>query len=314
MRLSRSQGEYTGDALGKLDRIEEGVKASRQALEERKQPPLFPPLYGYGYPEPLHRAGLLYNGRIHPLVPFGLRGFVWYQGEANESEQETYALKMEALVYSWRRAWGDGTLPFYYVQIANWLWADNTPAGNMGYGWPAIRMGQLEALKRITNSGMAVTIDIGEGPDIHPRDKQDVGKRLALWALSNDYGEKGVVVSGPLFKGLRREGSLMRIAFDYAGSGLMIGEKKGLEPVREVRNGKLKRFAIAGRDQVWHWADARIEGKDVLAGNPAVPEPVAVRYAFSMNPEGCNLYNPEGLPASPFRTDDWILPPGAYRE
>jgi sialate O-acetylesterase len=154
---------------------------------------------------------------------------------------------------------------------------------------------------------MAVTIDISDAGNIlsqHPKDKQDVGKRLALWALATTYG-KDLVFSGPLYKSHAVEGDKVRITFDHVGGGLIVGEKNGLAPATEARDGKLKWFAIAGEDKVWHGADAVIDGETVLVSSNKVPAPVAVRYAFAMNPEGANLYNKEGLPASPFRTDDW---------
>jgi sialate O-acetylesterase len=165
-------------------------------------------------------------------------------------------------------------------------------------------MAQLKALQ-IPHSGMALAIDIGEARDIHPRDKEDIGNRLALWALKNDYGQKDLVCSGPLYKGMKVEENRIRISFDSVGRGLMVGKMDGHGPAKEVAGGKLQRFAVAGEDKQWVWADAVIDGETVVVSSPAVPKPVAVRYAFSMNPQGCNLYNQDGLPASPFRTDAW---------
>jgi sialate O-acetylesterase len=151
---------------------------------------------------------------------------------------------------------------------------------------------------------MAVAIDVGEASDIHPRNKQDVGLRLAAWALARDYG-KGGVPGGPLYREHTVEDGKIRIAFDHTGSGLMAGRKKGIAPPVPSADGKLKRFAVAGEDKQWHWAEAVIDGKTVVVSSTNVPAPVAVRYAYDANPEGCNLYNREGLPASPFRTDEW---------
>jgi len=153
----------------------------------------------------------------------------------------------------------------------------------------------------------AVRVDprIGEAGDIHPKNKRDVGNRLARWALNRDYGQKDLEVSGPLFKSLKIEGNKARLAFDHLGTGLMVGLKVGRDATLENKDGKLKRFAIAGADKQWHWAEAVIENDAVVVSCPAVAEPVAVRYAFQMNPDGANLYNREGLPASPFRTDNW---------
>jgi sialate O-acetylesterase len=155
---------------------------------------------------------------------------------------------------------------------------------------------------------MAVAIDtvpLDVAGNIHPRNKYDVGMRLARWALNRDYGMKDVVPSGPLFKSMAVEGDKVRIAFDYTGSGLMMGAKTGRDPVVEEKTGKLKRFAIAGADKKWVWANAAIDGQTVVVSSPEVKAPVAVRYAFAQNPDGANLYNRDGLPASPFRTDEW---------
>ena len=245
----------------------------------------------------------LYNGMIHPLIQFPIKGVLWYQGENNGSEQQTYIDKLSALAGSWRKLWGY-EFPFYYVQLPNFEQAVDDPSGGKP-GWQMIRMGMLQALKVIPKSGMAVTIDVGDPKDIHPRNKRDVGERLALWALAKDYGKTGLVFSSPLYTGMRSEGGKIRLTFDGTGSGLMAGKKDGLDPVQADAGAKLQRFAIAGEDKQWVWADAVIDGKTVLVSSPSVPKPVAVRYAYSMNPQGANLYNKEGLPASPFRTDNW---------
>jgi sialate O-acetylesterase len=245
----------------------------------------------------------LYNGMIAPVVPYAIRGALWYQGESNGGEGATYLHKMSALVGGWRQVWSEGDFPFYYVQLANFQQSDpSKPAG--GDGWANLREAQLKALV-IPNTGMAVIIDIGDAANVHPKDKQDVGKRLALWALAGTYGKKDLVFSGPLYKSHAIAGNKIRIAFDHVGGGLIVGEKRGLAPVAEVKDGKLKWFAIAGEDNVWHWADAVIDGPTVVVSSAEVANPVAVRYAFAMNPEGANLYNKEGLPASPFGMTDW---------
>ena len=151
---------------------------------------------------------------------------------------------------------------------------------------------------------MAVATDVGDADDIHPKNKADVGDRLARWALANEYG-KTVVPSGPLFRGLKIEGNKAVVEFDHVGAGLMVGRKDGRKPADELKDGKLARFAIAGKDKKWVWVDAKIVGDTVVCTHPDLPNPVAVRYAFTMNPVGANLYNRDGLPASPFRTDDW---------
>ena len=245
----------------------------------------------------------LYNGMIAPVAPFAISGAIWYQGESNGGEGRAYTHKMRALIEGWRAAWGQGAFPFYFVQLANFEDAGDDPEG--GDGWARMRMAQLQALE-IENTGMAVAIDLADTSnprDVHPENKKDVGERLALWALANDYGKK-ITYSGPLYKGMSIKGGEAIISFDHVGEGLMVGgEKTGIEPVKSVQDGTLKRFAISGEDRKWHWADASIEGETVVVSSPEVTKPVAVRYAYTRNPDGCNLYNKAGLPASPFTTD-----------
>jgi len=243
----------------------------------------------------------IYNAMIHPLAPFAMRGAIWYQGESNGGEGESYFHKTQALVNGWRKLFNPD-LAFYWVQLADFQKPNQNPAG--GDGWAKIREAQRKALG-IKHTGMAVIIDIGQANDIHPRNKQDVGWRLAQWALHQTYGKKQIVPSGPLFKSQKVEGNAIRLAFDSVGGGLIVGKKEGLEPTKEVSDGKLARFAIAGSDKQWRWADATIDGDTVVVKSSDVANPVAVRYAYTMNPEGANLYNKEGIPASPFRTDDW---------
>ena len=247
----------------------------------------------------------MYNAMINPLVRSPIKGALWYQGESNGGEGESYYDKMRALIGGWRKIWGQGDFPFYYVQLANFQGVTEDPAG--GNGWAKHREAQTKSLS-VSNTGMAVIIDtvpLSQANDIHPKNKFDVGMRLARWALAKDYGKKDLEVSGPLFKALKIDGGKARLAFNHLGSGLMIGKKEGKAPAVEDKEGKLKRFAIAGADKKWFWADAVIENDAVVVSSPDVKEPVAVRYAFSMNPDGANLYNRDGLPAGPFRTDAW---------
>ncbi|MCX6878994.1 MAG: sialate O-acetylesterase [Verrucomicrobia bacterium] len=247
----------------------------------------------------------MFNAMIHPVVHLPIKGALWYQGESNGGEGETYYDKMRALIGGWRQQWGQGDFPFYYVQLASFQAPSEDPAG--GNGWAKLREAQTKSLT-IPNTGMAVitdTVPLAERDDIHPRNKYDVGLRLALWALGRDYGQQQLEVSGPLFKALKIEGNKARLAFEHTGTGLMIGKKEGRNPAAEAKGEKLKRFAIAGADKKWFWADAVLENNTVTVSSPDVKEPVAVRYAFQMNPDGANLYNREGLPASPFRTDAW---------
>ncbi len=276
---------------------------AKAAVAEDKRPPS-PPSAPHSKGLPFGATGM-YNGKVHALAPFGIRGAIWYQGEANGGEGVEYFHKMQALIGGWRRVWNQGDFPFYFVQLADFRGPNKNAGG--GDGWAKHREAQRQSLT-IPRTGMAVITDIGNERDIHPKNKQDVGLRLALWALANDYGKKNIVYSGPLYKGIKVEGNKIRVSFDHAGSGLMIGVRKnGLEPTKEAADGKLQHFAVAGADKQWHWADATIDadGKTVLVSCEAVAEPVAVRYAFAQNPQGANLYNKEGLPASGFRTDNW---------
>ncbi|MBL7076788.1 MAG: sialate O-acetylesterase [Kiritimatiellae bacterium] len=291
-----------------LTDVENWLPKAKTAVNhgENPAPCPTPPRIGASHQDPTR----IYNAMIHPLVPYAIRGAIWYQGESNGGEGVSYFHKKQALIGGWRKLWNQGddatgpgqAFPFYFVQLANFQKANDNPAG--GDGWAKFREAQRQCLT-IPNVGMAVITDIGEARDIHPRNKQDVGLRLALWALAKDYGQKDLVYSGPLYKSHAVEGSAIRVRFDSAGSGLMVGKKEGLSPTAEDAAGSLKRFAVAGADKQWHWADAVIDGDSVVVSSPDVAAPVAVRYAFSMNPLGCNLYNREGLPASPFRTDDW---------
>ena len=244
----------------------------------------------------------IYNSMVHPLAPFAMRGGIWYQGESNGGEGVTYYHKKHALVNGWRKVFQNKDLAFYWVQLANFRKENENPAG--GDGWAKIREAQTQALD-IPGTGMAVITDIGAANDIHPRNKQDVGWRLAQWALHQTYGKKNVVPAGPLFKSQKVEGDSIRLSFNYVGKGLMVGKKTGLEPTMEVKAGKLSHFAIAGEDKKWFWAEATIDGETVVVKSSDVPKPVAVRYGYTMNPAKANLYNKEGIPASPFRTDGW---------
>ncbi len=241
----------------------------------------------------------IYNAMVHGLAPFAVRGAIWYQGESNAGEGLRYEYLQKALVRGWRSVFQNDDLSFIWVQLANFQQPSNDPAGG---GWGPVREGQRRALAE-PKTGMAVIIDIGEAGDIHPKNKQDVGKRLALWALGNDYG-KNVVYSGPLYKNHQITGNKVTIEFDHVGGGLMIGKKQGLEPTQEVKDGKLNRFSLRDQDGKWHWAEASIEGNTVVVSSPEVKEPTAVRYGYESNPVDANLYNKEGLPASPFTTVD----------
>ncbi len=247
----------------------------------------------------------IYNQMVHPLAPFAMRGGIWYQGESNGGEHMSYYHKKHALVNGWRKVFQNKDLAFYWVQLANFQNPGTNPAG--GDGWAKIREAQTKALD-IPHTGMAVAIDLADAHnprDIHPRNKQDVGGRLAQWALHQTYGKKDIVPTGPLYKSHKVKDNMIHLSFDHVGKGLMVGKKTKLEPTAEVKGGKLEHFSIAGEDKKWVWADAAIEGDTVVVSSKEVKKPVAVRYGFTMNPANANLYNKDGIPALPFRTDDW---------
>ena len=234
------------------------------------------------------RPANCYNGMLLPLVPYAIRGVIWYQGETNAGRAYQYRQLFPLMIRQWRDDWCQGDFPFYFVQLSNFMAVKGQPSDS---AWAELREAQAMTL-RVPNTGMAVTIDIGAAKDIHPKNKQDVGGRLARWALAKTYG-KDIVYSGPLYKSMEKKGGRIVIHFDHPGTGLVAKD-----------GGQLKGFAIAGADQKFVWAEARIVGDTVVVSNPDVPDPVAVRYAWADNPV-CNLYNREGLPASPFRTDTW---------
>lgn len=229
----------------------------------------------------------LYNGMIAPLAPYALRGAIWYQGEANAGNAALYGKQLPAMIANWRADWHQGDFPFLFVQLPNFMAPQVKPSETNG--WPLMREQFFKTLA-VPGAGMAVTIDVGEADDIHPKNKQEVGKRLAQWALAKVYG-KPILACGPLYRSMQASGGKIAVSFDYA-DGL------------KVKGDKLKGFAIAGDDKKFVWADAMVVGKTVVVSSPEVPKPAAVRYAWANNPE-CNLYNGADLPASPFRTDDW---------
>ncbi len=229
----------------------------------------------------------LYNGMIAPLVPYGIRGAIWYQGESNAGRAYQYRELFPTMITNWRQDWGQGDFPFLFVQLANFMATRPEPGDS---AWAELREAQSMTL-RLPNTGMATIIDIGEADDIHPRNKQDVGKRLALWALAKTHGRR-IVYSGPLYESMRIQNDKIVLRFHHA-NGLTTRDDK-----------PLRGFAIAGADKKFVWAKAKIKGNTVVVSSADVPKPVAVRYAWADNPV-CNLVNAAGLPASPFRTDNW---------
>jgi sialate O-acetylesterase len=232
----------------------------------------------------------LFNAMIAPLLNYRIKGVIWYQGESNAGRPGEYRQLFPAVINNWRQKWNQGNFPFLFVQLANFMEAKKQPAES---NWALLREAQLKTLS-VPNTGMAVITDIGEWNDIHPLNKEDVGKRLALSGQKVAYGDAKVVYAGPLYQSMKVQGNKVILSFTNTGSGLMA--KGGSE---------LKYFAIAGADKKFVWAKATIESNKVIVWNDNVLNPVAVRYAWADNPEGANLYNKEGLPASPFRTDGW---------
>ncbi len=251
---------------------------------------------------------VLYNAMIRPLAPFAIKGAIWYQGESNAQKAYRYRDLMPSMILDWRALWGYD-FPFYITQLAGYKKVAGVPGDD---DWAELREAQEMATEMLDRCGMACIIDLGEAEDIHPVRKQEVGERLARLALANDYGRR-LVTTGPRYESFRIAGRSIVVRFtDVAGglrvipSGDFAGDRYGSrgEKVEKAESGVLSGFQIAGPDRVWHWADARIEGDTVVVSSADVPHPVAVRYAWSANPV-CNLFNAEGLPAWPFRTDDW---------
>jgi sialate O-acetylesterase len=244
---------------------------------------------------PRHNHSRLHNGMIAPLIPFAIRGAIWYQGESNVFRAYQYRTVFPAMIRDWREDWGQGDFPFYYVQIAPFdyrAFRPQTPAERWQHPSAELREAQLRSLAT-PNTGMIVTTDITDNVrDIHPVNKQDVGARLALWALAKTYGRTGITYSGPLYKSMTIEGDSIRLSFDHVGGGLV------------ARGGELTEFTIAGEDRRFVPARATLDGDTILASSPDVKNPVAVRFGWT-DTATPNLLNRAGLPASPFRTDDW---------
>jgi sialate O-acetylesterase len=280
--IANADKVYRQSQVAKLDQLEAWVKQSREALERGGDLPSFPG----GPPEhPLNgddRPTGIYNGMIAPLVSYGIRGAIWYQGESDNGEGMLYFEKMKALIGSWRRLWGEGDFPFLYVQLAPYRY-------NMTDGLPGIWEAQLAALS-IPNTGMAVITDIGNAANIHPHNKEEVGRRLSLWALAKTYGEDGLEYSGPIYQALDVQGGKAILTFDHS---------EGLKS----RDGKpLTWFTIAAEDKKFVQAKAEVVGNTVVVSGDGVTKPAAVRFGWDETAEP-NLVNGAGLPASPFRTD-----------
>ncbi len=290
-RIAGADQQHRQNQLAKLAEIEAWVKVARPALENNKEVPAFPG----GLPDHPLKAGdqpaSIYNAMIAPLIPYGIRGVIWYQGESNNGEGMLYCEKMKALIGSWRALWGEGDFPFYYVQLAPFIYHKTPSLYNTTEALPGMWEAQRTALE-VPNTGMAVITDISVLNNIHPPNKKDVGRRLALWALSKTYGLSGFEFSGPLFKSMKIEGNKAILSFDHA------------DGLKSLDGKPLTWFTIAGADKNFVEAKAEIAGNKVMVTSESVILPAAVRFGWSETAQP-NLANAAGLPASPFRTDAW---------
>jgi sialate O-acetylesterase len=227
-------------------------------------------------------------GMIEPAAPLAIKGVIWYQGEANFTRAYQYRTLLPAMIGDWRHLFDRDDLPFYIVSLPAFMQRHSQPGTD---GWAELREAQALTAHDVRNCGLAVTVDTGDADDIHPKDKVPVGDRLAYCALAQTYGEK-IPYQGPTYASMTQLSGALKLKFAHADGGLV------------VKGDKLGEFSVAGKDHNWHWAGAKIEGDSVVVSSPAVPEPVAARYAWQANPLA-TLYNGAGLPAIPFRTDDW---------
>jgi sialate O-acetylesterase len=270
-------------------RLAEWKSAADRAKTEGKQPPPRPQDPD-GRMNGNARPANIYNGVLQPTVGFGIRGVIWYQGESNAGRAYQYRDLFPLMIKSWRDAWGIGDFSFYWVQLADFMAEKPEPSDS---AWAELREAQTMTLGKLPRTGEAVIIDLGEGQDIHPRNKQDVAGRLARWALARDYGFD-IAHQSPTFKAMEKQGNKVVLSFDKVSGGLQTFD------VPQPRG-----FAIAGGDRKFVWAQARIAGPDrIEVWADSVPDPAAVRYAWADNPV-CNVYSRAGLPLTPFRTDDW---------
>lgn len=277
------------------------LAAYEAKLAAPRAPGAKPPAKPLSKPDPdrNHKhPGVLFNGMIHPLAGLPLRGFLWYQGESNKDRWAQYEKLLASLITDWRKRWGQGDLPFLIAQLANFKPRAAEPADS---GRTRVREAQARVARTLPACALAVTIDLGEADDIHPLNKADVGQRLARAALQKVYG-RDVAGSGPVHRSVTFGAGRAVAEFDAVGGGLVVGP--------DGQGDVLEGFALAGPDRKWHWAQAVIEADQVVVRSASVPDPVALRYAWADNPPAA-LYNQEGLPAVPFRTDDWPLPDDA---
>ena len=271
----------------RLKKWQTAAAAARKAGKPAPQRPRNPrnPLTGQ------HRPGNLYNGVLKPFIGYGIKGAIWYQGESNSGRAKAYRDVFPLMIQNWRDEWGQGDFPFYWVQLADFREEQPEP---MDDNWAELREAQTMTMDRLKNTGEAVIIDVGEGRDIHPRDKQTVAKRLARWALAKDYGVD-IIHQSPRYKSMEIKGDKAVITFDHVGAGLYSFD------VRDPKG-----FTLCGQDKKFVWANARIVGKDKVEVWAEGITPAQVRYAWAVNPV-CTLMSREGLPATPFRTDDFKM-------
>lgn len=302
--LSQWHPSFPGGKAAQMAWLEAMQKWSEDAIAaiEAGRTPSAPPAEPGNESEYIRKQNptRIYNAMVAPIVPYAIRGFIWYQGENNAGDA-LYLPKMRALIAGWRKAWGQ-ELPFYYVQLAafnNGKPGESPPFADQP--WAVVRDAQLKALS-IPRTGMAVAIDVGEETKVHPRNKKDVGSRLAQWALHDEYGRKDVVPSGPLFERAEIDGTKVRVHFRHADGGLKTGTKTGTDTF-VPDEGKITWIALKGGDGKWVPGDAAIEGETLVVSYPADFTPVEIAYAYAGYPNGANIYNAAGLPASPFRAD-----------
>jgi sialate O-acetylesterase len=293
---------YSNNLPKNTKMLEDWVQAAKDAKEKNLPVPLIPAVDVHPSFCPPNRFGpfCFFFGTISPLAKFPIKGVAWYQGESNVEDEGGYQFKLRSLINGWRKTWNNPALPFYFVQLPNVYGPGGLP-DNPKF-WPLAREAQAAVLS-LPNTGMAVTIDVGD-EDLHPRNKFDMARRLAAVALAKTYG-KEIECAGPVYRKCEVKGAKMILYFDQIGKGLMAGKKEGLNPTVEEQDGKLMEFGIAGLDRKFYPGEAVIEGDTVMVSSEKVQAPAAVRYAFTWNPSKRNLYGRNGLPVAPFRTDNW---------
>ena len=301
-KWKQTEATYT-DAVFETQKAEHQAKvdawviARKEALKAGKPVPANPPRAPQNVLRGQHRPGNLYAGCLHPILGYGIKGAVWYQGESNASRAHEYGYLFPLMITHWRNEWKQGDFPFYWVQLADFKPEQAEPGDS---DWAELRESQTMSIRKLANAGQCVITDLGEANDIHPKNKRDVAERLARWALVKDYG-LNLPYRSPELKESTFEGDKALLTFDFAPQGL-----------RTIDVDEVKGFALCGADQKWVWAKASIIGgskkgtNQIAVSSPQVPQPVAVRYAWSDNPI-CNIFSAEGLPVTPFRTDNFPM-------